>query len=137
MPYYLVMGHIYLAVYTWDHHSEAREALTKGLQKAGLPKDALESGRKLVAKAEQLVERKLEEAGEDRIIEHGLHSAIEELEMWMQTVRFRLRKAGVDDKVIEQTMAEDIHAHEHALGAVARTLRILGQLRASEAIHQK
>jgi hypothetical protein len=133
MPYYYVMGQIHLAVHTSDHHADVREALGK----TRLSKDALEAGRKLVEAGEKLVERKLEEAGEDRIVEHGIHGAIEELEMWMQTVRYRLRKAELDGATIARTMGEDIHPHDHALGAVARTFRILGELRANGAIHDK
>ncbi|MFU8802870.1 MAG: hypothetical protein ACNA8W_03575 [Bradymonadaceae bacterium] len=136
-PYYYLMGQIYLAVYTWEHNSEAREGLTRALQVAGLSKDTMESGGKLVARGEKLVERKLEETVEDRISEHGLHSSIEELEMWMQTVRFRLRKNEIDQKIIDLTMAAELHADDHALTAVAQTFRILGVLRTNKAIHEK
>ncbi|MBA2664385.1 MAG: hypothetical protein H0U74_19000 [Bradymonadaceae bacterium] len=130
--YYHLLGRVVLAVHAGHGQLDVREALSK----AGLTKDVVERGRKLAEEGEALITRRLEEQGEDRTVEHGLHAAVDELEMWAQTARFRLKAAVTDTALLEQVFDKHLHAHEHTLTAIARALRILSMIRASKEIQE-
>ena len=130
LPYYRLLGHCVVAAHALPEGSELPQALAK----AGLPKTDITRVGELAEKAEELVEEKLDAVGEDRIHEHGVHAHVEELEMWMQTVRFRLRKAIDDDARIAQITGAHIHAEEHVATAAARALRAIASLRVDEEV---
>jgi hypothetical protein len=132
-PYFQLLGHTYLAI----HACNARPELAQALIEAGLGRERIEEGAEIVARAKTLPDRRLEEAEENRIGEHNLHSAIEEVEMWNQTMQFRIKRA-VDDVELRATIfAEDVHPDEHSLEVIARALRVLAMVRTHPTLHEQ
>lgn len=129
--FYHLLGQLVLAVHTCETQPEIREELSK----AAMAKDQIDRARQLLEQAEALVARRLDEE-EDRTTEHGLHAAVAEVEMWMQTTRFRLKKAGVDKALVEEALGHEIHEHDHSLTAVAQTRRLLSMIRTHEVLQK-
>lgn len=125
MPYYRLMGQIFVAVETWDSIPDVREAMSK----VGLTKDEVDEGRSLVEKGEKLVEKRREDAGGERIAYHGVHQAAGEVDMWLQTVKFQLRDRVDDQEVLDRAVGHGLHAHDHTVTVVASVFRTLGVLR--------
>lgn len=126
MPFFRLMGQLFVAVETWDTVPDVREKMSKV---GGLTKDQVEKGRELVRAGEELVERAVAEGGENRIALHNLHVAVGELETWFQTIKAGLRGRDVPAEVIDTALDHDLHAHDHAVTATAMALRCLGVLR--------
>ena len=131
-PYFHLIGHIFLAVEACEHNS----SLTSALGKAGLAKDEIARGRELAETGEQLISRKAEAVGEDRIYEHNLHNSASEVEMWKSTVSFRLKKALDDASLLKKIMGEELHSGNHTVTLVAQSLRIIAMIRAEPKIHE-
>ena len=125
MPFYRLMGQIFVAVQTWDATPDVREAMSK----VGLTKDQVQQGRQLVIEGEKLVDRRVFEEGDDRIAAHNVHQAVSEVEMWLQTVRFGLRDRVDDAEVIERALDHGLHSADHTVTAIASVFRTLGVLR--------
>lgn len=125
LAYYHLLGHIFVAVHACHSQAEARDTLAK----VGFGKELVERGRKLVEEGEALIARRLDEEGEDRTIEHGLHVAVTELEMWQRSVEYLVKRKLDNAQLVELTFGYDLHAEEHTLTAVARALRTLSMLR--------
>lgn len=125
MPYYRLMGQIFVAVETWDSVPDVREAMSK----VGLTKDDVERGRELVETGERLVEQRREQAGGDRIAVHGVHQAASELDMWVQSVKFSLRDRVDDEEVLERAIGHGLHSGDHTVTVIAGVFRTLGVLR--------
>ena len=130
LPLYRLLGQTYLATKSWESNPDVKEALSK----AGLTKDRVEAGKKLVEEGQALAAKRIHEGVEDRIAEHATHTAVAELEMWQQTVKAALRGKGVEEAVIEKAIDHHLHAADHAVTAVASALRTLGILRTDESI---
>ncbi len=130
MPYYRLMGQIFVASKTWHAIPDVRETMSK----LGLTKDEVDRGLALVEEGEALVERRRNEAGGDRIAFHNAHQAANEVEMWLQTVRFSLRDRVDDAEVIERAVDHGLHAHDHTVTVIASVLRTIGVLRTEPAI---
>ena len=131
LPYYRLMGQIFVAIETWDSLPDVREAMSK----VGLTKDQIDEGRSLVEEGQKLVNRRREEAGGERIAFHNAHQAAAEVEMWLQTVTFSLR-GRVDDEaqVMERAIEHGLHADDHNVTVIASTLRTLGVLCTDERV---
>lgn len=123
--FYQLLGHVYLASHTADHHGEVASAL-KG---AGFGADKIKKGLELSARGEELLERKMLESPDNKTLEHNIHSAVAEVEMWVQTVKLRLRKAGFDADSIKLAIGHELHAHRHTVTGIVQTLRAIGYLR--------
>ena len=132
MPYYRLMGQIFVAIETWDSLPDVRESMSK----VGLTNDEVEAGRALVKEGEKLVEQRREEAGGDRIAFHGVHQSAAEVEMWLQTVKASLGAKVGDDDVLQRAIDHGLHSKDHTVTAVASTLRTLGVLRTDERIEE-
>ena len=130
-PYFQLLGHLLAATHTCEHNKELASALVG----QGLGQDQINSGAELAEFGASLPNRKVEETGDERIVEHGVHTSATEVEMWMQTVRSRLRNESVDVALIEKTGGEDLHSDEHVVEVAARALRMMGMLRTNETIH--
>ena len=132
-PFFQLLGHVELVVHTTAHNSEVEEALGAH----GFGEDKLAEGRKMANLGEELPDRRSEEAGEDRLIEHEVHNSATEVEMWMQTAEFRLKKAVDDPAVLHKALGKGIHVDEHVVEVVCRALRLLGMIRTHGLIHQQ
>jgi hypothetical protein len=130
-PYFQLLGHLLAATHTCEHNKELASALVG----QGLGQDQINSGAELAEFGASLPNRKVEETGDERIVEHGVHTSATEVEMWMQTVRSRLRNESVDAALIEKSCGEDLHSDEHVVEVAARALRMMGMLRTNETIH--
>ncbi len=130
LPYYRLMGQIFVASKTWHSVPDVRETMSK----AGLTKDEVDRGLALVEEGQGLVARRRDEAGGDRIAFHSVHQAAAEVEMWFQTVRFSLRDRVDDESVMERAVDHGIHAQDHTVTVIAGALRTLGVLRTEPAI---
>lgn len=131
-PYFHLLGHIFLAVEACEHNSSLADALGK----AGFGKDQIARGKELAHKGEELIDRKAEEVGEDRIYEHNTHSAADEVEMWKSTAAFRLKKSVDDASLIKKALGKNIHAHNHTVTLVAQSLRLIAMIRAEPKVHE-
>lgn len=131
-PFYRLLGQIFCAVQTWDEIPDVKEVMSK----VGMTKDEIDDGRRLVEEGEQLVERRLEEAGGDRIAGHGVHQAAAELDMWVQTVRVQLRDRVDDPEVLELAVDHGLHSHDHTTTVIAGAFRTLGVLRTDPRIEE-
>jgi hypothetical protein len=129
-PYFELLGHVLLAAHTAEHDEDCAAAL-KG---AGLGHAQIEAGVKLAHLGEELVELRMSETVEDKNLEHCIHSAVAELEMWAQTVAFQLRKGGITGELLEQTLGHDVHGEKHTATAIAQAMRIIGMIRSHEAL---
>ncbi len=132
MPYYRLMGQIFVAVETWDSVPDVREAFSK----VGLTNDVVEQGRGLVEAGEKLVEKRRQQAGGDRIAVHGVHTAADEVGMWVQSVKVSLRDRVDDPEVIELAVDHGLHAHDHTVTVIAGAFRTLGVLRTDPRVEE-
>lgn len=130
IPFYRLLGQIFVAVQTWDTLPDVREAMSK----VRLTKDQVDQGRALVEDGEKLVGEWLDSGGDDRIASHNLHQAVGELEMWLQTVRFALRDRTGDQDLVERAVDHGLHAHDHTVTAIASALRTIGVLRTDDGV---
>lgn len=132
LPFYRLMGQIFVAVQTWDSLPDVRESMSK----VGLTKDEIDAGRKLVDQGEQLVVRRREEAGGERIALHNAHQAANEVEMWLQTARFAIQKRVDDEEVLERAFDHGLHSEDHTVTVIAGALRTLGVMRTDSRIEE-
>ena len=131
--YYHVLGHVVAATFACRESGD----LLAALQKGGFSKELVGEGEALWHEGEELVRAKIDAVGEDRIREHSVHAAAEEVEMWLQTAQFQVKKAVSDDDfVMELVQAEKLHAHEHTLTVIAKSLRVLTILRCDERVNK-
>ena len=131
-PYFHLLGHIFLAVDACEHNSSLADALGK----AGFGKERIAKGRDLVDDALELVERKTEEVGEQRIYNHAVHGAADEVEMWKSSAEFRLKKALDDPAVLAKALGKDLHAKDHTVTVIAQALRLIAMVRAEPKINE-
>lgn len=130
MPFYGLLGQIFIAASTWESLPDVREAMSK----AGLTKDQVEQGRKLVAEGEGLVARRDLEGAEDRIAGHNLTQALAELDMWRQTVASALRSKVKSEGAMERAIKHGFFAQDQTVTAIAAAFRALGVLRTDDEI---
>lgn len=132
-PFYQLLGHIFVASHTAKEDASARSAL----KKVGFDKDQVKQGLALAKRGEEIIEQKVRESVVDKTLEHNIHSAMHEVEMWHQTVRFRLRKIGFDAEARAVLLGEDMHAHKHTLSVVVQALRTMAQLRVRSDVREQ
>lgn len=124
VPYYHLVGHLVAAAHAAEHDAAA----TSALKKAGFDTSRLKKAHDLAHTAEELVASYLEEKGEDRIVEHEVHVAAGEIEMWMQTVEFLLSKE-LDDARVETAMGASMHGDTHLSTVIGQALRLIAMMR--------
>ncbi len=129
-PFYLLVGHAFVAADGLTHSAE----LCQTLAKLGFDKSMANKAEGLAQEGEVLIEARREQH-EDRIAEHAMHAAATEVEMWLQTTRFLLKKS-LDAETIDLAMGKSIHAHDHVVTVVAQALRTLASIRTNDAIAQ-
>lgn len=132
MPYYRLMGQIFVAVETWDSTPDVREATSK----IGLTNDDIKRGKKLVERGEKLVEQRREEAGGERIAFHGVHQAANEVDMWVQSVKVTLRDRVDDEQLLQLAVDHGLHSEDHTVTVIAGAFRTLGVLRTAPQIEE-
>ena len=135
-PYfYELAAHVYVAAYSGHTYKK----LAAELQGAGLSAAYLKQGLDLHADAEALLSRMSAESPENKTLEHNIHAAAMELEMWLQTVKFRGRKAGkrtdFSEGLVKLLIGSDLHAHDHHISVAAQALRAVGYLRVLKPEH--
>lgn len=124
--FFQLLGHVYLASHTADHDADVATAL-KG---AGLSAARIEQGKTYADHGEHIFDRKLQESPDNKTQDHNTHSAASEVEMWLQTVKIKLRKAGFDAEARDAFLGHDLHAHKHLVTVIIQALRAIGMLRA-------
>lgn len=123
--FYQLIGHVYTAAHTAQHDSDVLATL-KG---AGFGSERVKEGLALSKKAEELLGRKTLESPDNKTLEHNIHGAVGDLEMWVQSVKLKLRKKGFDDALIHDAVDHHLHSSHHTLSAVSQALRAIGVLR--------
>ncbi len=131
--YLQLLGHVVSAVHGIKESGDLAAALTKG----GFAKDRATAGDKLAHDAEALIRQKIDTIGEDRTREHAIHAATQEVEMWMQTVAFKVKKAVEEESAVDLVLAKSLHAHDHAVTVVAKALRMMSMLRCDDRVHAR
>jgi len=131
--YVLLLAHAVTAVHAVKESGDLGAALAK----ANFGKERIAEGEKLSHDAEALIARKVETIGEDRTREHALHAAVQELEMWWQTVAFLVKKNVEEESAIELTLARSLHAHDHSVTVVAQALRMQSMMRCDERVFER
>ena len=121
-PFYLLVGHAFVAADGFGRSAE----LTQTLAKLGFDKSLAGQAEKLAHDGESLIEARREQH-EDRISEHAMHAAATEVEMWLQTTRFLLKKS-LESEAIDLAMGKSIHAHDHVVTVIAQALRTLASM---------
>lgn len=132
-PYFQLLAHAYLATSTADRDSAVESALVG----EGFGANKLAEGRELSSTGLELLNRRAREVVDERITLHGVHASAEEVDMWMQTVEYRLRRTNLEDEVLARTLGHDLHLDNHDIETVARALRMLGMVRTSASIHEE
>lgn len=107
--YYQLLGHLLVASHTAHDYKDIADDLSK----AGFGEAKVEAGLQLAEAAEALVEKKLHQSPDDKNLEHSIHAAATEVEMWMQTVKFRARKGGLDGELVDDIMGHEVHGAKH------------------------
>lgn len=125
VPFYRLMGQIFVAAATWESVPDVREALSK----AGLTKDQVDAGLRLVAEGEALIARRDLEGVEDWAATQTLNKGLAELDMWQQTVASALRSKGGSPEVMERAIKHGLVAKDQTVSTVASAIRTLGVLR--------
>ena len=93
-----------------------------------------ERGKALMETGEQIIEDRITGYVDDRNLEHAVHVSTHEVEMWLQTVKFRLKKGGLSDGVIDDAIGKTIHTHNHTVSALAQAHRFIGMARTNSKI---
>lgn len=132
-PYFHLLGHIFVAVEAY----EQRASLASVMDNAGFGADQIDEGRALLARGEELIDRKADEVGDDRIYEHNLHKAADEVEMWKSTAAFRLKKALDDESLVDDVLGRELHADNHTVTVVGQSLRLIAMVRTHADIHEQ
>ena len=132
-PYFQLLGHVALVVHTCESNPDVASALDA----KGFGPSKLKTAQQLLREGEALPDRRDEEVGDERIAEHGVHSAATEVEMWMQTAAFRLKKAVDDEEVLRKALGDAIHAHDHTVTVAAKAFRMMGMIRANPTLHEQ
>ncbi len=120
VPYYHLVGQL-VAV----SHADTQGAAI--LKKVGIDASTLKKGAELAHKGEKLVDDYLEEFGADRIVEHELHVAAGEIEMWMQTVEFLLSKE-LSESDVATALGADLHGDSHLATVIAQAHRLIAMM---------
>lgn len=131
--YLHLLGHVVTAAHSIGESGDLAAALSKG----GFAKDRAAEGEKLAHAAEELMREKVDTIGEDRPREHAVHVAAQEVEMWMQTVTFQVKKAVEEESAVELVLARPIHAHDHTVTVVARALRMMSMLQCDDRVYER
>ncbi len=126
-PYYQLLGHVVAASFALEKSAELSQLLAKG----GFDKARQQKASQLAEEGQKWVEKRVEQH-DDRIKGHGVHVAVTEVEMWMQTVRFLLK--GLEDEVRDTAMGKHLHVHDHAATVAAQANRLIGMIRTDERI---
>lgn len=124
VPYYHLVGHLVAAAHAAHHESAAVSAL----KKAGIDAASLKKAEQLAHTAEELVADLMRTEGEDRIVEHEIHVAAGEIEMWMQTVEFLLSKT-LDDGAVKVAMGSSMHGETHLSTVIGQALHLIAMMR--------
>ena len=127
MAFYHLLGHVYVAT-----HPSSEDAL----RKLGMPQNDMDAGRALVHETEAHLHHLLREVVEERILEHSIHIAAEEVAMWVQTGAARLRRAALEPGLVREAVGKALHPHNHTLAVVAQALRLIATVRARQDVQQ-
>ncbi len=134
-PFFQLIGHMSLAAHTIDEEPAIGEALVD----EGLDESRLRKLDELTEVGLHLPDRRAEEVGDERIVDHAVHTSANEVEMWLETVAFKLKEAFDGDKLerrLDQTLGRGIHFEEHSIATTAQGLRAVGVLRTSEELRE-
>lgn len=131
--YLHLLGHVVAASFSIKESGD----LAAALQKGGFGKERVAAGEELAHAAEELMAQKVETIGEDRTREHAFHAASQEVEMWMQTVAFLVKKAVEEASAVDLVVAKSLHAHDHGVTVVARALRMMSMLRCDDRVYER
>lgn len=130
-PYFFeLIGHVFVAAQSAHTHKE----LSKVLSPSGFGDAQVKEGLALVKEGETLLHTMLGSIMPDnKSLEHNIHAAVMEVEMWLQSVKLKCKKAGFNASVCKVVVGHDLHAHDHTITGVAQALRAIGYLRSLDA----
>lgn len=131
--FFYLLGHAVVAADGFSHSEE----LIKALKNNGASKELLTDATEMMHRGEALLVKKTESCGEDRIREHGLHFASDEAEMWLESVRRKLKNSGLDSEKKNKLYAVGLHSHDHAVTVVARMIRAISTISTDSEIAEK
>lgn len=123
--FFHVLGHVYLAAHT--AHDDADVSAT--LKAAGFGPDKIKKGIDYGTRAEELLERKMLESPDNKTLGHNIHAAVADVEMWLQTLKLKMRKADFEKARANEILGHELHAHDHTVTAIVQGLRAIGVLR--------
>lgn len=125
-PYFFeLIGHVYVA----SHSAHAHKELTEKLASAGFDAAQVKKGLELCERGEKLLKRMGQEMPDYKSLDHNIHAGVMEVEMWLQSVKLKFRKAGFSSSITKLVVGHDLHAHDHTVTAVTQALRGVGYLR--------
>lgn len=132
-PIFISLAEAEVFVETVAHFDEVRQALA-----AGGYNDATQAqGKAAIKAAYEALEHVAEELQEDKLIGHLVHTAATELEMWLQTARFRARKVLGEGAELDRLMGADLHGHDHTVAVFAQALRFKSVVRLDEGLRAR
>jgi hypothetical protein len=106
----------------------------------GLDETRLKKLNELAEVGLKLPDRRIAEVGDERIVEHGVHSSANEVDMWLQTVEFKLKQNLETDDLdarLDDILGRHIHFDEHAIAVTAQAMRTIGMLRTSKSLRDQ
>lgn len=119
-PIYLPLAKAALFVETAKHHGDLKGPLGSTADKGA---DAVKAGTDALAHITHHLQT-------DKLAGHLVHTAATEVEMWLQTARFRARKVlGDDHSAIDTLVGADLHGDNHTVTVIAQALRFVSILR--------
>ena len=115
--YFQLLSHMLTAAHAFDHHGSVKAA-TKA---AGASDGFIGQASTLAHHGEALMESFEASGTVDRISDHAIHVAAQEVEMWVQTVKMLAKKNLTNSDLIDALVGKGIHGHSHAnsVGAIA------------------
>ncbi|MBH24425.1 MAG: hypothetical protein CMH57_08245 [Myxococcales bacterium] len=126
------MAEAALIVETLDHHDEALAALKRG----GYSDSQHHDAESLVEEVSGHVARITGELQHNKTVIHLMHTAATELEIWLQTARFRAGKV-VDGDELDTLLGADIHLDNHTVAVLAQAARFIGRVRQDAALREQ
>lgn len=126
-PYFFeLIGHVFVAAESAHHHKELSKVLSPG----GLNDAKVKQGLDLVKQGEALLKKMFEVMPDNKTLEHNIHAAVMDVEVWLQSVKLKFKKAGFNSSICKVVVGHDLHAHDHTVTAIGQALRAIGYLRA-------
>ncbi|MEL6180005.1 MAG: hypothetical protein AAFS10_13685 [Myxococcota bacterium] len=127
-----LLAEVALIVETLNHHEEIRAALKRG----GYSDDQHHTAESLVEETLGHIATITGELQHNKTVIHLTHTAATELELWLQTAKFRAGKV-LEGDALDHAMGAEIHLDNHTVAILAQAARFIGQVREDQALRDK